>query len=186
MIFSILTFVMLCLSSYVKDRKVALNCQSLSCLFESIYGFIVGALTGAVLSFINFIRSLLFCHKEKFNKDLYFLLLILFETLVCVNCVFTWQGMISFLPTIGSLIRVYCLWQSDMKWVRISGMTTAITYGAYYACFNGVFLVFGYILLFVISFVSFLEKDVKIVDKLKLNLNKRYCYEIINNRGEGK
>lgn len=133
MIFSILTFVMLCLSSYVKDRKVALNCQSLSCLFESIYGFIVGALTGAVLSFINFIRSLLFCH-------------------------------------------------SDMKWVRISGMTTAITYGAYYACFDGVFLVFGYVLLFVISFVSFLEKDVKIFD----NLNKKYCYNFVSDRGEGK
>lgn len=154
MIFGILTFIMLFLSSYVKDRKVALNCQSLSCLFESIYGFIVGALTGAVLSFINFIRSLLFCHKEKFNKDLYFLLLILFETLVCVNCVFTWQGMISFLPTNG----------------------------AYYACFNGVFLVFGYVLLFVISFVSFLEKDVKIFD----NLNKKYCYNFVSDRGDGK
>lgn len=172
MIFSVLTFIMLFLSVCVKSRSVSLNLQSLSCLFESIFDFTIGALTGAVLSFINFIRSLLFCHKNKFNKDLYFFLLVFFEFLVCVNCILTWQGMISFLPTIGSIIRVYCLWQSDMKLVRLSGMSTAITYGLYYACFDATFLILGYILLFVISAFSFLEKDLKVFEFNRLHLNK--------------
>lgn len=172
MIFSVLTFVMLFISICVKSRDISLKCQSLSCLFESFFDFTIDAWTGAVLSFINFVRSLPFCHKNKFNQDLYFLLLILFETLVCVNCILTWQGMISFLPTIGSVIRVYCLWQSDMKLVRISGMTTAITYGLYYACFDATFLILGYVLLFVISAFSFLEKDLKLFSFSTLNLNK--------------
>ena len=172
MIFSVLTFIMLFISICVRSRSLSLKCQSLSCLFESFFDFTIGALTGAVLSFINFIRSMLFCHKDKFSKDLYFLLLVVFEVLVCANCVLTWQGMVSFLPTIGSVIRVYCLWQSDMKLVRISGMTTAITYGLYYAYFNAIFLIFGYILLFVISAISFLEKDLKLLKFSKLYLNK--------------
>lgn len=171
MIFSVLTFVMLFLSICVKSRSVSLNFQSLSCLFESIFDFTIGALTGAVLSFINFIRSLLFCHKDRFNKNLYFFLLVFFEFLVCVNCVLTWQGIISFLPTIGSIIRVYCLWQSDMKLVRLSGMSTAITYGLYYACFDATFLILGYVLLFVISAFSFIEKDLKLFN-FNLHLNK--------------
>ena len=172
MLFSVLTFIMLFLSICVKSRKMSLNFQSLSCLFESFYGFTIGALTGAVLSFINFIRSTLFCHREKFNKNLYFFLLMFFEFLVCLNCVLTWGGMISFLPTIGSIIRVYCLWQSDMKLIRLSGMSTAITYGLYYAYFGASFLILGYILLFVISAFSFLEKDLKLFEFNGLHLNK--------------
>ena len=66
MIFSILVFVTLVLSICIKDRKKSLGIQSLNCLFEAIYGFIINAFTGAVLSIINFIRTFLFINKEKY------------------------------------------------------------------------------------------------------------------------
>jgi len=43
------------------------------------------------------------------------LILILFEILIIINCIFTWGGIISLLPTIGSMIRAYCLWQSNIN-----------------------------------------------------------------------
>ena len=136
MIFSILAFITLIISICIKDRKRSLCVQSLNCLFEAIYNFIISAFTGAFLSIINLIRSFLFINKKKFNKRVYLIMLIIFESIIIINCLYTWQGFISLLPTIGSIIRTYCLWQSNMKLVRISGITTGLLYGSYYIYYS--------------------------------------------------
>jgi len=161
MIFSVLAFVAVIVSICIKDRKKSLCVQSLNCIFEAIYDFIISAFTGAVLSIINFIRTCLFINKDKFNGKIYILILILFESLIVINCIFTWGGLISLLPTIGSMIRAYCLWQSNMKYVRISGITTGILYGSYYIYYEGWFMVLGYAILLIVGFYTFYRNDKK-------------------------
>ena len=161
MIFSVLAFVALILSICIKDRNKSLFVQSLNCLFEAIYDFIINAFTGAVLSIINVIRTSIFRQSDKINRKLYVLLLYMFESIIVINCIYTWTGFISLLPTIGSMIRTYCLWQTDMKLVRISGMTTGITYGLYYSYYESWWLVFGDIILIVISIINICKRDIK-------------------------
>lgn len=161
MIFSVFAFVTLIISICIKNRKKSLCIQSLSCLFESFYSFFISAYTGAMLNLISFIRSFLFMNKEKFNKKIYFIMLILFEVVIISNCIYTWNGLISLLPTIGSVIRTYCLWQSNMKYVRLSGVTTGITYGTYYLYYKGWFMVLGYVVLLIIGIWQFLINDIK-------------------------
>lgn len=161
MLFSILAFIALILSICIKDRKKSLFVQSLNCLFEAIYDFIINAFTGAVLSIINVIRTSIFRQSDKINRKLYVLLLYMFESIIVINCIYTWNGFISLLPTIGSMIRTYCLWQTDMKLVRISGMTTGITYGLYYSYYESWWLVFGDIILIVISIINICKRDIK-------------------------
>lgn len=161
MVFSILAFVALLISITIKDRKKSLYVQSLNCLFETIYDFIISAYTGAVLSIINFIRTFLFIRKEKIKKLVYLLILFVFESIILINCIFTWAGCISLLPTIGSIIRTYCLWQSDMKLVRISGMTTGVLYGSYYIYYKSWFMVLGDLLLLLISIYTIYKNDLK-------------------------
>lgn len=79
MIFSILAFVALIISICIKERKKSLVVQSINCLLEAIYNFIISAYTGAVLSVINFIRTFLFINKGKFNKIIYLVILFVFE-----------------------------------------------------------------------------------------------------------
>lgn len=161
MIFSVLAFVALILSICIKDRKKSLLVQSLNCLFEGIYDFIIGAFTGAILSIINVIRTSIFRQSDKINRKVYVLLLFIFESIIVINCVYTWNGFISLLPTIGSIIRTYCLWQSDMKLVRISGMTTGISYGLYYSYYESWWLVFGDIILLFVSIINICKVDIK-------------------------
>ena len=142
MIFSILAFLALVISICIKERKKSLCVQSLNCLFEAVYDFIISAYTGAVLSIINFIRTFIFINKNKINKKIYLFILIFFEGIIIINCLVTWNGLISLLPTIGSIIRTYCLWQSNMRLVRISGITTGIFYGTYYIFYQSWFMVF--------------------------------------------
>ena len=166
MIFSILAFMALILSICIKDRKKSLGVQSLNCLFEAIYSFIINAFTGAFLSIINFIRTYIFMQSEKIKRKIYVFVLIIFVSIIILNCIYTWNGMISLLPTIGSIIRTYCLWQSNMKLVRISGITTGILYGLYYSYYQSWFIVAGDIILLFTSIISIYKYDIKKKEKV--------------------
>ncbi len=166
MIFSILAFMALILSICIKDRKKSLGVQSLNCLFEAIYSFIINAFTGAFLSIINFIRTYIFMQSEKIKRKIYVFVLIIFESIIILNCIYIWNGMISLLPTIGSIIRTYCLWQSNMKLVRISGITTGILYGLYYSYYQSWFIVAGDIILLFTSIISIYKYDIKKKEKV--------------------
>lgn len=161
MIYSILAFFTLCVSICIKNRKKSLCVQALNCLFEAIYDFIINAFTGALLSVINLIRTFIFIQKEKIDKIIYLVVLFIFETIIIVNCIFTWNGYISLLPTIGSMIRSYCLWQSNMKLVRISGITTGILYGSYYFYYKSWFMVLGDVILLITGIIALNKNDIK-------------------------
>ena len=165
MIFSILAFLALVISICIKERKKSLCVQYLNCLFEAVYDFIISAYTGAVLSIINFIRTFIFINKNKINKRIYFFILIFFEGIIIINCVLTWNGLISLLPTIGSIIRTYCLWQSNMRLVRISGITTGIFYGIYYIFYQSWFMVLGDLILLVVGIYAVYKNDLKTIKK---------------------
>lgn len=171
MIFSILAFIALIVSICIKERKKSLIVQSINCLFEAIYNFIIYAYTGAILSVINFIRTFLFINKSKFNKTIYLLILLFFESIIIINCILTWNGYISLLPTIGSIIRTYCLWQSDMKLVRISGITTGILYGSYYIYYNSWFMVLGDFILLITVIYALWQNDIRRKSKNEIVCN---------------
>ena len=160
-VFSILAFLTLIISICIKDRKKSLFVQSLSCLFEAIYDFIISAITGALLNFVNFVRTSLFVNKNKMSKEVYLFILLIFESTIIVNCILTWKGYISLLPTIASMIRTYCLWQTNMKYVRISGITTGVLYGLYYIYYNGWFMLLGYLILLIIGIWQVYKNDIK-------------------------
>ncbi len=160
-IFSILAFVTLFISICIRDRNNSLKVQSINCLFESLYAFSINAYTGAVLGFINFVRSCMFRKKELFKPNAYLFLLVFFEMIVIINCLITWNGIISLLPTVASIVRTYCLWQSQMKYVRMSGIISGILFGMYYMYYLSWFMVTGYFILFVISLYNVCKIDLK-------------------------
>lgn len=54
-----------------------------------------------------------------------------------------------------------------MKYVRISGITTAILYGSYYIYYNSWFMVLGDLLLLLISIFSMYKNDIRYNKKEK-------------------
>lgn len=163
MVFSILAFLTLFISMGIRDRNKSLKVQTLNCLFKGLYDLTISAYTGAVLDLVNFIRSLLFVNKDKFSKNFYLSLLFIFEGLIVICCAITWNGIVSLLPTIGCIVRTYSLWQSNMKYVRISGIVAGILFGIYYIYYQGWLMAIGYILLIIISLYNFLKVDLKVI-----------------------
>ena len=121
LVLSVAVFATLIISISVRSRRRSLKIQSASCLLEALYSFTIGALTGAFINVINFIRSGLFVRRDEFGRFSYLLILVFFDLVILGNCLLTWAGPVSLLPTIGSLVRTYCLWQSDMRLIRVSG-----------------------------------------------------------------
>ena len=94
MILSILAFIALILSICIKDRKKSLGVQSLNCLFEAMYSFTINAFTGAFLSIINFIRTFIFMQSVKIKRNIYVFILIMFESIIVLNCIYTWNNIV--------------------------------------------------------------------------------------------
>ena len=102
----ILMSIILVISISIKTREKSLFVQAMSCLFESIYDFLIYAYTGAVLSFLNFIRTCLFINKNKFSKYVYFSFLIIFEMIILLNskvCTLFRRGLYPVSPTLSLL-----------------------------------------------------------------------------------
>lgn len=53
------------------------------------------------------------------------------------------------------------MWQSNMKYVRISGITTGILYGSYYIYYEGWFMILGYLILLITSIWQVYKNDLK-------------------------
>lgn len=160
MIFSILAVLTLIISICIKERRKSLFVQSLSCLLESVYDFIITAYTAAVLSFLNFVRSFIFMNRNRINKIIYIIILIFFEAIIILNCIFTWNGPISLLPTIALVIRTYSLWQTKMQLVRMSGITTGLFYGIYYIYYQSWFMVIGEMILLTCGIYLVFRNDI--------------------------
>lgn len=160
MILSIIASTLLVLSVLIKERKRALLAQSASCLFSSLYDFTVSAYTSSALNLVNFIRTFLFVQKEKLNKSAYFAILLLFEGVVLTNCYFTWAGAISLLPTCASVVRTYCLWQSNMRLIRISGIISGFLFSMYYIYYKSWFMLLGYGFLFIAGIYAVIVNDI--------------------------
>lgn len=186
LIISVAVFATLIASVCVRRRQLSLRIQAISCLMEALYSFTIGAMTGAVINIINFIRSGLFANRNRFGRAIYLLILLLFDAIILINCYLTWAGPSSLLPTIGSLVRTYCLWQTDMKLVRVSGITTGLSYGAYYAIYGGWPMVLGYVTLLVVGAYEIVAKDMlksrRRAARRASAYHRRLCYQEATSR----
>ena len=161
MIFSALAFLAIIISMVVKTWKKSLIIQSFNCIFEGIYDILIKAYTGVILSLINLIRTYLFLNNNKFSKNIYNLILVIFELIIVISCVFTWNGYISLLPGVASMARAYCLWKDDMKLIRISEVIVGILYGTYYIYYGSTFMIIGYMLILLTSIYALLKERKK-------------------------
>lgn len=164
MIFSVLALLATIISMVVKTWKKSLIIQSFNCIFEGIYDILIKAYTGVILSLINLInliRTYLFLNNNKFSKNIYNLILVIFELIIVISCVFTWNGYISLLPGVASMTRAYWLCKDDIKLIRISGVIVGILYGTYYIYYGSTFMIIGYMLILLTSIYALLKERKK-------------------------
>lgn len=114
------------ISVQFKTKEKILMCQIIANLLISIQYFLLGALTGGVVSIINVIRCIIFYFYKKKNMKPSIVFLGVFVMVAVVSGILTWQSVFSIIPIIAAIVFTYGLWQDNIKITRIC---TAITAG---------------------------------------------------------
>lgn len=108
------------ISVQFKTKEKIVMCSVFANVFAAIQFFLLGALTGAVISVINTIRCLIFYLYKKRDIKPSFIVLIIFEIIAIISGSISWQDMWSLIPIIVTVIYTYGLWQDNVKIIRIT------------------------------------------------------------------
>lgn len=120
------------ISVQFKTKEKIVMCFIWANIVTAIQYFLLGAITGAIVSIINAIRCIVFYFYKKKDIKPSIIVLIIFEIIAVISGIISWQDMWSLIPIIVTVIYTYGLWQDDIKIVRI---TTAIA-GFGWAVYN--------------------------------------------------
>ncbi len=131
------------LSFQCEQRKKVMLFQVTASFMFTTQLFLVGAMTGACLDLINFVRSLIFSIDKKWARSKWWL--VLFMAILVGSGIATWKDAYSILPIIGSLLSTVALWMKTSKKIRLISFFSGpcwlvynMVNGAYSAAINEV------------------------------------------------
>ena len=122
-LFAILFWV---ISILLKNKKNILLMQVIA---NGIYGIeylLLGAFSAASMNFLSFLRLLVYYFYALLNIKMPKWILFVFITLVLLFGIITYDGLISLLPIIITVLYTYAFWQNNLNVARIIYIVAAI------------------------------------------------------------
>lgn len=137
-IITILYYAILSLSYLLKDRKKILLANFIAHIGQTTAMAMLNGYTGAAMAVIMILRDLTFLileakksKQKEINKKLDLIILIVTVVLIIALTMFTYNGPLSLLSVLATLITTFALWQKDVKTYKILGLIAAILWLAY-------------------------------------------------------
>lgn len=124
-IFAIIYYIMFAITYYMKNKKTILVLGVISIFIHSISYALLGGWTAVAMGIVAVIRNIIFIYEEKKNKKNIFILYTLF-LITIVSGIFTYDGIISILPVLGTILYTYSIWQSNVKQYKLIGFITDV------------------------------------------------------------
>lgn len=118
-IIGVIVLVITVIGIQFKTKEKILFFQIIANSLVSIQYFLLNALTGGIIAFINVIRCIIFYYYKKKDKKPSLTFLIIFIICAIICGIVTWQNGYSIMPIIASVVFTYGLWQDDVKITRI-------------------------------------------------------------------
>ena len=115
-LFGIIALVLLITSFQKNNKNILLKCQIFSSLFFALQYLCLNAITGCLMNLMTMIRNIIY---KKFPKTpLLFVVLIIMSMIIL--SLFSYNGLISLLPTIAVILYSIALWQKNLTITRIT------------------------------------------------------------------
>ena len=114
------------ISILLKNKKNILLMQVIA---NGIYGIeylLLGAFSAASMNFLSFLRLLVYYFYALLNIKMPKWILFVFITLVLLFGIITYDGLISLLPIIITVLYTYAFWQNNLNVARIIYIVAAI------------------------------------------------------------
>lgn len=134
----ILTYVFLCSTYFLKSKKKILVFCTISYLLQFFSFILLKGYTGASMDVVAVIRNILFLKDEKKEKGNILLLLFIILLIIIVT-IFTYNGILSLLSVIATIMFSYSVWQKNTKVYKIIGMPISMLWLSYYIYVKSLF-----------------------------------------------
>ena len=106
-------------SFQMKKRGAIMKLQMTASLLFSLQLVLLGAITGACLDLISFVRTLIFSYRDKHKWASVHVWPIAFVSVMIITGIITYDSWYSFLAIAGSVLSTVALWMRDGKKIRL-------------------------------------------------------------------
>lgn len=156
--FGVLALICTVVSMQLKKKRPLMILQTASEAFIVAQYLVKGAVTGALMASVSFVRDVIFTKYGK-KRAPFWILLVIYAAMTVLTIV-SWNGLLSLLPFVGSLIYAFSLWYGKVKWIRLGNAVGNSPY-LVYTFLTGNWALFAMTLFEVISsVVGFVRLDV--------------------------
>lgn len=133
----VITYLFLALSYYAKSRKVVLLLSFLSLIANGVTYVLLNAYSGFAMCVLAFVRNIIFMIDEKKNgqrekihrNDIIILILLYIASIL--SAIFTFDGWLSLLSVIATMLYTYSVWQKKTKVYKFLGMPIGVLWILY-------------------------------------------------------
>ena len=115
-----------------RKKENLLILQIIAMIFFIFQYLLTYRITGAVVFAIGISRGVVFYWYKKQNKKPSVPILILFQGVVVISTIMSWQNIYSIIPLIVTTINTWGTWQDNMKYTR----KTSLVAGAGWCIYN--------------------------------------------------
>ncbi len=137
-VITVIYYTILSFSYLLKDRNKILSANLVAHIGQTTAMAMLNGYTGAAMSAIMIMRDLTLLLQENkkskgkdINKKLDLGILIVTIILMVVLTIFTYNGPLSLLSVIATLVTTFALWQKDVKRYKLLGIIAGILWLAY-------------------------------------------------------
>lgn len=136
-VFTIVMYVLLAITYYAKDRKKILILSFLSLIANGVAYFLLSAWSGLAMCIVALIRNVIFLIDEKKNgkrdkiNKMDIAILIILYAIAVGSAVFTYDGPLSLLSVIATMLYTFSVWQKKTNIYKLLGIPIGILWVAY-------------------------------------------------------
>lgn len=166
-VITVIYFAILSLSYLLKDRTKILTANFVAHIGQATAMAMLNGYTGAAMSVIMMLRDLTLLIEEKqkskgkqINKKIDLSILVITVVLMVVLTIFTYNGPLSLLSVIATLVTTFALWQKDVKRYKLLGLVASILWLAYNVFIMSIMGIVLELILLTCSIIGYI-KDVK-------------------------
>lgn len=161
-IFTIITYVLLAMTYYAKNRKAVLTISFASLITNGLEYVFLNAYSGLAMCIVALIRNVIFLVDEKKNgkrdtntkKDI--VILVILYVISIISAVFTYDGFLSLLSVFATMLYTYSVWQKKTNIYKLLGMPIGVLWILYNIYVQSVFGVILEAILLVCSMTGYI------------------------------
>lgn len=164
-IFTILTYIFLASTYLLKSRKKILIINFISLIANALAYIFLNAWTGVAMCLVALIRNIIFLidEKKKTNKitkkDI--IVLIILYIISVISALFTFDGHLSLLSVIATMLYTYSVWQKKPKTYKLLGIPVGILWILYNIYVKSLFGIILESILLVFSTIGYILTERK-------------------------